>query len=46
MEIIWQSILTTDETDSINPAAIDEMIDELNDAVAQIVESYQLEYPA
>jgi hypothetical protein len=44
--IIWQSTLTDDLATHINPAAWDEMAEELNDAVAMIVESYALEYPA
>lgn len=44
--IVWQSILTEELASSINPAAWDEMVEELNDAVAMIVESYALEFPA
>lgn len=44
--IIWQSTLTDEHVAHINTAAIDEMVDELNDAVAIIVDSYGLEFPA
>ena len=44
--IIWQSTLTDDLATHINPAAWVWMAEELNDAVAMIVESYALEYPA
>jgi hypothetical protein len=44
--IIWQSIITDEHVTHISPAAWDEMVEELNDAVAMIVESYGLEFPA
>lgn len=44
--IIWQSILTDDLVEGMNPAALEDLIQELDDAVAVIVESYLMEYPA
>lgn len=44
--IVWQSTVTDDLVEDINPAAIEELIQELDDAVAVIVESYKMEYPA
>lgn len=44
--ILWQSTLTDDLVEGMNPAALEDLIQELDDAVAVIVESYILEYPA
>ena len=44
--ILWQSTLTDDLVEGMNPAALEDLIQELDDAVAVIVESYKMEYPA